>query len=282
MAVNSKKSFVLKPRSSKNWKQKLHEIIYEADTPAGKLFDIILLILILISVLVVMLETVVPIQAVYGDTFNMIEWIITILFTIEYVLRIITVKSPWKYIFSWYGIIDLIATLPKYLGLFIGNTQALLALRSLRLLRVFTILKLARYIGASNELIKAIKNSKAKIGVFIFAVIILSIVLGTCMYLIEGTSDSGFTSIPKSIYWVVVTMTTVGYGDIAPATPLGQFFATIVMIMGYGIIAVPTGIVSSEYTSSAKINTNTQVCSNCNQTKHHDNAKFCHECGQPL
>lgn len=269
-------------KPSKHWKKKLHEIIYEADTPAGKLFDIILLILILISVLVVMLETVAPIQAIYGNLFNIIEWVITILFTVEYILRIITVKSPWKYIFSWYGIIDLAATLPKYLGLFIGNTQALLALRSLRLLRVFTILKLVRYIGASNELIKAIKSSKAKIGVFIFVVIILSIVLGTGMYLIEGNSDSGFTSIPKSIYWVVVTMTTVGYGDIAPVTALGQFFAAIVMIMGYGIIAVPTGIVSSEYSNSKKYNINTQVCNNCNENNHDDKANFCHQCGEKI
>ena len=265
-----------------SWKEKLHEIIYEADTPAGKLFDILLLILILISVLVVMLETVAPIQAIHGELFNTIEWVITILFTIEYILRIITVKSPLKYIFSWYGIIDLIATLPKYLGLFVGNTQALLALRSLRLLRVFTILKLARYVGASNELLKAIKNSKAKIGVFIFAVIILSIVLGTCMYLIEGTSNSGFTSIPTSIYWTIVTMTTVGYGDIAPITPLGQFFASLVMIMGYGIIAVPTGIVSSEFMDAKKHKTNTQVCRNCNKNNHHDNANFCYECGEKL
>lgn len=272
----------MNPKKSNHWKQKLHEIIYEADTPAGKLFDVILLVLILISVLVVMLETVSSIQLVYGDLFNTIEWIITILFTIEYILRIITVSSPKKYIFSWYGIIDLMATLPKYLGLFIVNTQALLALRSLRLLRVFTILKLARYIGASNELLKAIKNSKAKIGVFIFAVLILSIVLGTFMYLIESEADSGFTSIPKSIYWVVVTMTTVGYGDIAPVTALGQFFATIVMIMGYGIIAVPTGIVSSEYTTASKINTNTQVCRNCNENKHQDTAKFCYQCGEKL
>ncbi|MGY6647260.1 ion transporter [Wenyingzhuangia sp. IMCC45574] len=270
----------LKPK--KNWKERLHEIIYEADTPAGKLFDVLLLILILISVLVVMLETVAPLQKVYGEFFNTIEWVITILFTIEYILRIITVKSPWKYIFSWYGIIDLIATLPKYLGLFIGNTQALLALRSLRLLRVFTILKLVRYIGASNELIRAIKNSKAKIGVFIFVVVILSIVLGTFMYLIEGSSDSGFTSIPKSIYWVVVTMTTVGYGDIAPVTALGQFFATIVMIMGYGIIAVPTGIVSSEYNDVKKMITNTQVCHHCNESNHDNNAKHCHQCGNTL
>lgn len=263
---------------NKNWKKKLHEVIYEADTPAGKLFDVVLLILIVISVLVVMLESVVSLQNAYGFYFNIVEWAITILFTIEYILRVITVKSPLKYIFSAYGIIDLMATLPKYLGLFIGKTEVLTILRSLRLLRVFTILKLVRYIGASNDLIKAIKQSRAKIGVFITVVIILSIILGTIIYLIEGNANSGFTSIPRSIYWAIVTMTTVGYGDIAPVTALGQFFASIVMIMGYGIIAVPTGIVSSEFNDIKRYNTNTQVCNNCNESKHDDNAKFCHQC----
>ncbi|MDO3694866.1 ion transporter [Wenyingzhuangia sp. chi5] len=269
-------------KEHKTWKKKLHEIIYEADTPAGKLFDVILLLLILISVLVVMLESVEHLQAVYGTYFQIIEWVITILFTIEYILRVSTVKSPLKYIFSAYGLIDLAATLPKYLGLFIGNTEALLVLRSLRLLRVFTILKIVRYVGASNDLLKAIKASRAKIGVFVFAVVVLSIVLGTIMYLIEGNADSGFTSIPRSIYWIVVTMTTVGYGDIAPVTALGQFFATIVMIMGYGIIAVPTGIVSSEYSDVKKHKINTQVCNNCNEDHHGDHAKYCHQCGERL
>lgn len=268
--------------TTKTRKQRLHEIIYEADTPAGKLFDVILLVLILISVLVVMLESVEHLQYVYGDYFTIIEWVITALFTIEYILRVFTVEKPLKYIFSTYGLIDLVATLPKYLGLFIGNTEALLILRSLRLLRVFTILKLARYTGASNDLLKAIKASRAKIGVFVFAVVVLSIVLGTIMYLIEGNADSGFTSIPRSIYWIVVTMTTVGYGDIAPVTALGQFFAAIVMIMGYGIIAVPTGIVSSEYSGVKYLKTNTQVCINCNENNHNDKAKFCHQCGETL
>ncbi|ANW95754.1 ion transporter [Wenyingzhuangia fucanilytica] len=269
-------------KEHKTLKKRLHEIIYEADTPAGKLFDVILLILILISVLVVMLESVESLNAIYGTYFQIIEWIITILFTIEYILRVFTVKSPLKYIFSAYGLIDLAATLPKYLGLFIGKTEALLILRSLRLLRIFTILKIARYIGASNHLIRAIKASRAKIGVFVFAVVVLSIVLGTIMYLIEGTANSGFTSIPRSIYWIVVTMTTVGYGDIAPVTALGQFFATLVMIMGYGIIAVPTGIVSSEYSDVKKYKTNTQVCNNCNENNHGDDANFCHQCGERL
>lgn len=269
-------------KESKHWKEQLHEIIYEADTPAGKLFDVVLLILIFISVLVVMLESVAPLQQVYGNYFNIAEWVITALFTIEYVLRVVCVRAPWSYIFSLYGLIDLAATLPKYLGLFIGNTEALFILRALRLLRVFTILKLVRYVGASNHLIKAIRASRAKISVFMFAVIILSIVLGTLIYLIEGNANSGFSSIPRSIYWVVVTMTTVGYGDIAPATPLGQFFATLVMIIGYGVIAVPTGIVSSELNDQKKIKTNTQVCQYCNEPHHDNRAKFCHQCGKNL
>ncbi len=264
------------------WRKKLHEIIYEADTPAGKLFDIILLLLILVSIFVVMLESVNELQVKYGVLFNIIEWIITILFTIEYILRVVTVKAPLKYIISWYGIIDLVATLPKYLGLFIGRSEVLLVLRSLRLLRVFTILKLARYVSASNDLAKAISASKAKIGVFISTVLVLSLILGTVIYLIEGNADSGFTSIPRSLYWVIVTMTTVGYGDIAPATPLGQFFASIVMIMGYGILAVPTGIVSSEFNDIKNQKSNTQVCSECHESNHNDKAKFCHQCGENL
>ncbi|MEN8765867.1 MAG: ion transporter [Wenyingzhuangia sp.] len=267
---------------TKNRKERLHEIIYEADTPAGKLFDVVLLVLILISVLVVMLESVEHLHLIYGDYFSAVEWIITVLFTIEYSLRVYTVKQPLKYILSPYGLIDLAATLPKYLGLFIGKTEALLILRALRLLRVFTILKLARYIGASNDLMKAIKASRAKIGVFVFAVVVLSIVLGTLMYLIEGNSESGFTSIPRGVYWVVVTMTTVGYGDIAPVTALGQFLATLVMIMGYGIIAVPTGIVSSEYNGVKNQKINTQVCKHCNEQNHSDTAKFCHQCREHL
>jgi len=280
--VNSKKLFVLIKKKTKGWKQKLHEIIYEADTFAGKLFDVILLVIILISVLVVLLESVPKYKLAYGNFFNIIEWIITILFTVEYFLRIITVKKPLKYVFSTYGIIDLLATLPKYLGLFIVNTQVLTTLRALRLLRVFTILKLVRYTNASNNLSKAIKASKAKIGVFIFVVLVLSIILGTIVYLIEGNANSGFNSIPQSIYWVIVTMTTVGYGDIAPVTPLGQFFATIVMVMGYGIIAVPTGIISSEINQTQKPKTNTQMCRFCHESHHQDTAKFCHQCGEKL
>lgn len=263
-----------------SWRHQLHEIIYEADTQAGKLFDVILLIAILASVLFVMLESVDSIALAYGDFLNIAEWIITILFSIEYILRLIAIKRPLKYVFSFYGIIDFLSTIPKYLSLFIIGSHNLAALRALRLLRVFRILKLARYIGASNRLLIALKASRAKIAVFLFFVVILCVILGTIMYMIEG-AENGFTSIPRSVYWAIVTLTTVGYGDIAPHTPLGQFIASIVMILGYAIIAIPTGIVSAEMTKK-NIDTNTQACPNCLKEDHTLGADFCHHCGHQL
>lgn len=269
---------------------KLQEIIYEADTPAGKLFDVVLLITILASILLVMLESVNSIDTRFHDFLNISEWIITILFSLEYIARIITVRKPLNYVFSFYGIIDLLSTIPKYISLIFGGVHALAALRALRLLRIFRILKLARYLGASNTLVNALKASKAKISVFLFAVIIVAIILGTIMYLIEG-EENGFSNIPKSVYWCIVTLTTVGFGDIAPQTPLGQFIASLVMILGYGIIAVPTGIVSAEYTNQDKtkppikddkIQLNSQCCSNCLNESHQDDAEFCFKCGCEL
>ena len=265
-----------------NWKSRLHEIIYEADTPAGKLFDVVLLILILASIILVMLGSVSSINSQYETFFNNAEWVITILFTIEYFLRIISIKKPIEYIFSFYGIIDFLSTIPKYLAIFFVGTNALVALRALRLLRVFRILKLAPFIGESNQLTKALKASRAKISVFLFAVLILSVVLGTIMYIVESGQNSGFTSIPRSVYWAIVTLTTVGYGDIAPVTPLGQLIAALIMIMGYGIIAIPTGIVTAKYVTSEKVHTNTQACQVCSAEGHKDTAEFCYECGHKL
>ncbi|MEP1489382.1 MAG: ion transporter [Algibacter sp.] len=274
----------------RHWKTRLHEIIYEADTPAGKLFDVILLVTILASIILVMLESVKSFDTKYHNFLNISEWVITILFTVEYFARIITVKKPLNYIFSFYGMIDLLSTIPKYISLLFGGIHALAALRALRLLRVFRILKLARYLGASNTLLKALKASRVKISVFLFTVIIISIILGTIMYMIEG-DEAGFTSIPASVYWCIVTLTTVGYGDISPVTPLGQFIASIVMILGYGIIAVPTGIVSAEYASQTKadkektdtdILLNSQSCQNCLSENHNDDADFCYNCGEKL
>lgn len=278
-------------RSHMSWKAKLHRIIYEADTPQGKLFDVILLIAIIASIVFVMLESIKSFDARYHNFLNIAEWIITIIFTIEYILRLIAVKKPLKYMFSFYGIIDFLATIPKYISLIFVGTQVFIALRALRLLRVFRILKLARYLGASNMLANALKASRAKISVFLFAVFIVSIIFGTLMYLVEGEA-SGFTSIPVSVYWSIVTLTTVGFGDIAPVTPLGQFIASLIMILGYGIIAVPTGIVSAEYVYQNKgkaetptlpvIDLNTEACPNCSIERHKDSAKFCYNCGHSL
>lgn len=277
-----------------NWKEKLHEIIYEADTPAGKLFDIILLLLIITSIILVMLESVTSFADQHLEFLDTAEWIITILFTIEYIARVIVVNQPKKYIFSFYGIVDFLSTIPKYLSFFILGSHSLIALRALRLMRVFRILKLARFVGESNNLMKALRASRAKIAVFVFFVLIICIILGAIMYIVESGQDSGFTSIPRSVYWAIVTLTTVGYGDIAPATALGQFISSIIMIIGYGVIAIPTGIVSVEYakSTSTKENTtkniqedihlNTQTCSNCHETDHDDDANFCKTCGNNL
>ncbi|MDT0688270.1 ion transporter [Salegentibacter sp. F188] len=266
------------------WKLKLHEVIYEADTPAGKFFDVALLIIILISVALVMLESVPEYFLKYYWEFYVAEWIITIIFSVEYILRVISIKRPKAYIFSFYGIVDLLSTIPTYIGLFVGGANLLFAIRALRLLRIFRILKITRYIGESNKLMEALKNSRAKIIVFLFAVLIICIIAGTLMHLVEGP-EGGFNNIPLSIYWCIVTLTTVGFGDIAPVTPLGRLIASCIMITGYGIIAVPTGIVTSEYskaTSFKKPIKNTQACPVCNETKHLDNAEFCHNCGNKL
>lgn len=286
-----------------SWRSKLHEIIYEADTPTGKIFDVTLLFLIILSIILVMLESVCDsgcspeyfglsndsilsdfIKLLNAKFFYVAEWVVTILFSLEYIARVVTVKKPSKYIFSFYGIIDFLSTIPMYLSFFIVGSQSLVALRALRLMRVFRILKLARFIGESTNFIRALKASRAKISVFLLFVFVLCIILGTIMYLIEGNAESGFTSIPKSVYWAIVTMTTVGYGDIAPATPIGQFIASIIMIMGYSIIAIPTGIVSSEMTKVNKhdVNTNTQSCENCLAENHKDGSQFCYNCGHEL
>lgn len=265
------------------WQEKLHEIIYEADTPTGKLFDVVLLVFIFLSVIFVMIESIKGLEPWIYDFLFYGEWVVTILFTIEYILRIVSIKKPSNYIFSFYGIIDFLSTIPLYLSLIFVGSGALVTVRALRLLRVFRILKISRYIGEGNKLASALKESRAKIFVFLFAVVILSLIAGTAMYIIEGEA-SGFTSIPISIYWCIVTLTTVGFGDIHPITPLGQFIASLIMILGYGIIAVPTGIVSAEYSKNFKKEprVNTQSCYNCNESKHLDDAHYCHNCGYSL
>lgn len=270
-------------KSLKPWQKKLHEIIFEADTFEGRLFDIILLIAIVLSVLVVMLESVPEYNEALGTWFVYIEWVLTVLFSIEYIIRIISIKKPFSYIFSFYGLVDLLSILPTYLGLFVtANTSSLTVIRSLRLLRVFRILKLGKYLKEARTLSKAIVASKNKIIVFLGAVLTVVIILGTVMYLVE-TPEDGFTSIPRSIYWAIVTLTTVGYGDITPATELGQFIASIVMILGYAIIAVPTGIVTNELIKVDEAEKITTIaCESCSKEGHDKDAVFCKYCGEKL
>jgi len=247
-------------------KNKLYQIVFKSNNRAGKLFDIILIVAIIISVLAVMAESVQAIEIRWGRLLITIEWIITILFTIEYIIRILIVRKKSGYIFSFYGIIDFLSIIPTFIGLAFSGAKSLIVLRLLRLMRVFRILKLSRHTLAGNTIIKSLKESQAKIGVFFTAVVSIVFVIGTIMYIVEG-SASGFTSIPKSIYWTIVTITTVGYGDIAPQTALGQFIASIAMLTGYAIIAVPTGIVTAEFTRQKAIETGTGVnyCPNCGQ-----------------
>ena len=261
-------------------REKLYEIIFEADTPYGKLFDVALLIIILISVALVMLESVPSIRNNYQSSLRIMEWIITGIFTVEYILRIAIIRRPLRYIFSFYGIIDFLSVIPTYIGLFIVGSHHLVVIRILRMLRIFRILKLTRYTQAGRSLARAIWASREKISVFIFFVIVLVVVVGTIMYIIEG-EEHGFTSIPSGIYWAIVTLTTVGYGDISPETPMGQFMASIVMIMGYAIIAVPTGIVTAEIINPSREG-NTQVCPNCLHDNHDDDANYCKKCGAKI
>ncbi|MEM8908450.1 MAG: ion transporter, partial [Bacteroidota bacterium] len=255
---------------------------FEADTPQGRVFDIILLVFIIASVITVLLESVAEYGHQYASIFYLLEWIFTIFFTIEYFLRIYCVYRPWKYMTSFFGIIDLLAIIPTYLSIFITGTQYLLVIRILRLLRVFRIFKLAKFIRESSVIINALKASRHKITVFMVFVMLMVTIIGAIMYLVEGGSDSNFTSIPRSIYWAIVTLTTVGYGDIAPTTELGQFLSALVMIIGYAVIAVPTGIVSAEMVSASTSAKNTQACRYCAKEGHDDDATYCKYCGERL
>lgn len=263
-----------------NWRNTLYTIIFEADTPAGKLFDEILILSILLSIIVVMLDSVSSIAAIYGDLFYILEWIFTILFTMEYFLRLVCVGRPFRYATSFFGTIDLLAILPTYLSLLLPGGRYLVVIRSLRLLRVFRVLKLVQYLGEADFLIRALRASRRKIILFQFTVLTLVVILGSLMYVIEG-AESGFTSIPRSIYWAIITLTTVGYGDIVPETNLGQALASFIMIIGYSIIAVPTGIVTSEITYASR-NSKGRVCQNCSFEGHDNDAKFCKRCGAEL
>ncbi|MBI9085734.1 MAG: ion transporter [Desulfobacterales bacterium] len=261
------------------WRSRLHEIIYEADTPAGKLFDVALLICILVSVAAVVLDSVAALHAAYGHVFRAVEWTATVLFTVEYALRLLAVSRPLGYVASFFGIIDLLAIVPGYLSLVFSGAQSLVVIRALRLLRVFRVLKLAHFVGEARTLGTALRASFRKIVVFLGTVLTLVLIVGALMYLVEG-EQSGFTSIPQSIYWAIVTLTTVGYGDIAPQSVLGKFLASMVMVTGYGIIAVPTGIVTVELSRARPVST--QACPACSADGHDPDAEFCKYCGAAL
>jgi voltage-gated potassium channel len=269
-------------QSQPRWKKHLYEIIFEADTPQGRTFDIFLLGIIVMSTLVVMLESIPSKPDHIARLLIVLEWVFTILFTIEYILRLIAVNNKSRYIFSFFGIVDLLSILPSYIALIFSGAQVLIVIRIIRLFRIFRILKLAQFVGAGNTLRSALLASRHKISVFLLTVMMSVIISGTLMYLVEG-AENGFTSIPVSIYWAIVTMTTVGYGDIAPQTPFGQALASLIMILGYGIIAVPTGIVSAEmFDLKSKEKLSTQVCPHCMKEGHDADAIHCKFCGGKL
>ncbi len=268
-------------RNSSDWKDRWHEIIFEADTRAGKNFDISLLWLIVASVLVIMLESVETIYLEYGTLLFTIELILTGVFTLEYILRIAVVKKPWGYILSFFGIIDLLSIVPTYFALFGIGTSSFLVIRILRLMRVFRVLKLIGFSKEARVLKNALRASRQKISVFLMAVMSIVVIVGTLMYIIEGP-ENGFENIPLSIYWAIVTITTVGYGDISPESPIGRTIASLMMILGYAILAVPTGIVTGEIAKSPITHSNTRSCPNCSKEGHADDAKFCKYCSHAL
>jgi len=268
-----------KPRAA--WRDTLYRIIFEAHTPLGKAFDIALVVSIILSVLAVMLDSVASIHAQWSDTLFFMEWLFTIVFTLEYIARLVSVSKPTGYIFSFMGMVDLLSTLPSYIGLFIGGASYALALRLLRLLRIFRVLKLANYLDESAVLAHALAASRRKLLVFLLAILLLVMMLGTLMFAVEGP-ENGYSSIPESIYWAIVTLTTVGYGDIAPRTALGQAIASLVMILGYAIIAVPTGIVTVELARSKAKQNIVIACPRCMLEGHAEDARYCRRCGERL
>ena len=264
-----------------DWRSRLHEVIFEADTRAGKLFDVLLIASICVSVLVVMLDSVEELRGRFGGAILAAEWCFTMLFTVEYVLRLLCVRRPGRYAASFYGVVDLLAILPTYAGLLAPASRYLTVVRVLRLLRIFRILKLAAYIGEARQLMQALKASRRKIVVFLLVVLTLVVILGSAMYVIEG-GRNGFTSIPRSVYWAVVTLTTVGYGDISPRTALGQALSSVIMILGYSIIVIPTGLVSVEFVRSDARAVSTQACPRCGAEGHDTDAACCKYCGAKL
>lgn len=265
-----------------HWRRRLHNVVYESNTFAGKLFDVTLLVLIIVSIVVVMLDSIERYDEKYSNLFYTLEWAFTILFTIEYILRLICIDKPVRYIFSTLGLIDLLAIIPSYLSFFFVGAQSLLVLRALRLLRVFRIFKLTHFLTEADFLKEALRASLKKISVFMLLVLSLVIILGSVMYLVEG-GQNGFDSIPDAIYWAIVTITTVGYGDITPVTSVGKFIASLIMLLGYGIIAVPTGIITTEMAlASRRRDYSHETCPGCGKEGHDGDARFCKRCGSRL
>lgn len=264
------------------WREALNDIIFGAETPLGKAFDVLLIFSILCSVTAVMLGSVDSFQLRHGEILYYLEWFFTLLFTGEYLLRLISVRRPWLYVRSFFGVVDFLSIIPTYLTVLFPGVKYMLVIRIFRLLRVFRILKLSEYMNEAAVLVSALKNSRRKIMVFLYGVFTLVVVFGSVMYVVEGR-EAGFTSIPRAVYWAIVTITTVGYGDIAPQTPLGQIIAAIIMVMGYGIIAVPTGIYSVELVKSFNIkDIRNDACPDCGATGHDIDAEFCKYCGHSL
>ena len=268
--------------STSRWRHRLHEVVFEADTSGGKAFDLMLIVCITLSIIVVMLDSIQAFHKQYGSLLYVVEWLFTLLFTVEYALRLLCVGRPLRYVFSFYGIVDFLSIIPTYLSIFVPGTQYLLVIRSLRVLRIFRIFKLAQYVGEARQLTRALHSSRRKIMIFYFTVIHIVVIVGAMMYLIEGR-ENGFTSIPRSIYWAIVTITTVGYGDISPQTNVGQAVAAFLMITGYAILAVPTGIITAEWAmqNNQRI-ISTQSCPQCSSEGHDVDAKFCKHCGADM
>lgn len=265
----------------RHWRERTQQIVFGSDTPAGKAFDAILLIVIAISVLLVMLESVPSIREQHEGLLTTLEWVITVLFTIEYVTRLLTADRPARYARSFFGIIDLLAVLPVYLAIIIPPAQSLLVVRSLRLLRVFRVFKLAEWLQEANYLLIAVRASSRKILVFLLTVLLINVVFGSTMYVVEG-AENGFDSMFTGVYWSIVTMSTVGFGDLAPTTSVGQVIASALMILGYSVIAVPTGIVSAEVTGAGQEARDRRQCGECGQRGHDPSAHYCHQCGADL
>ena len=263
------------------WRERWYRIIFEAETPAGKRFDVVLLVLIVVSILAVVAESVRAVSETLGPELRGVEWTLTVLFTLEYLARLLTAPRPLRYARSFLGIIDLLALLPTYLSLVLDGSQALLVVRALRLLRVFRILKLYRYFHEVEALVLALRRSRTKIVVFLLAILTIVLIMGSTMYVVEG-AENGFSSIPQGMYWAVVTITTVGYGDIAPKTVLGQTVAALAMVLGYAVIIIPTGIFSYELSRAAALGTQGRPCGRCNISDHELDALYCRRCGERL